>query len=570
MRGGVVRRGGSWAVALTVMVLAGPRPAAAREWLVAVNGTDANEGCAGGTAEAPFRTIRKGLECAGPGDVVTVQPGTYTEQVETVRGGVSEQQRITIRASRRREAKIVLPTGISKQRVVYIRHPYITFEGFIVDADYSLNRGVELGGIFKGGVTTWADHTILRDCEVTRAARDLVQVNEADGVLIDGCLIHHALRWGPNEGVMCGKGPRCDAHGVTGGDGRLEDLTIRNTEIHTVSGDAVQVDPDRNKLGWNNVRIEHCRLYNRVLLDEEPEGRNGFPAGAMPGEEALDTKASELAPRANLYVTDTVAYGWKNGPVSTGITLPSAWNIKENVKVWFDRVTTYDSNIAFRLRGRSAGRGPAQMQLLNAVIYRTATAIRTENNVGDPSSYEKEKGGVHEPEPPVEIFNVTIGEDTPTPIQLVTGGPVRTRIDLRNFLILGALPEPLTQFPANFPGSNRLSTSASSFVDVSVDDYHLDSRSPAIDAGVEIREVSSDRDGVPRPQGSFYDVGAYERREDDDNHPFPDPFADGPRCAGSIRREHSIASTSFAVSGATFSDASRKHSVCDEARSGRE
>ncbi len=510
MRGGVVRRGGSWAVALAVMVLAGPRPAAAREWLVAVNGTDANEGCAGGTAEAPFRTIRKGLECAGPGDVVTVQPGTYTEQVETVRGGVSEQQRITIRASRRREAKIVLPTGISKQRVVYIRHPYITFEGFIVDADYSLNRGVELGGIFKGGVTTWADHTILRDCEVTRAARDLVQVNEADGVLIDGCLIHHALRWGPNEGVMCGKGPRCDAHGVTGGDGRLEDLTIRNTEIHTVSGDAVQVDPDRNKLGWNNVRIEHCRLYNRVLLDEEPEGRNGFPAGAMPGEEALDTKASELAPRANLYVTDTVAYGWKNGPVSTGITLPSAWNIKENVKVWFDRVTTYDSNIAFRLRGRSAGRGPAQMQLLNAVIYRTATAIRTENNVGDPSSYEKGKGGVHESEPPVEIFNITMGQDVRVPFQVLSGGKKRTVIDSRNLLILGPLPRDFGSSHGNFLASTCLSVGESAFVDVTADDYHLAPKSRAIDAGTTVTVVRADRDGVPRPQQAGFDVGAYE------------------------------------------------------------
>jgi hypothetical protein len=41
-------------------------------------------------------------------------------------------------------------------------------------------------------------------------------------------------------------------------------------------------------------------------------------------------------------------------------------------------------------------------------------------------------------------------------------------------------------------------------------DFHLQSDSPAIDAGLSIPSLLSDFDGVPRPQGLAYDIGAYE------------------------------------------------------------
>ncbi|MEW6338199.1 MAG: choice-of-anchor Q domain-containing protein [Acidobacteriota bacterium] len=42
-------------------------------------------------------------------------------------------------------------------------------------------------------------------------------------------------------------------------------------------------------------------------------------------------------------------------------------------------------------------------------------------------------------------------------------------------------------------------------------DFHLDASSPAVDAGIETAAVR-DLDGVPRPQGAAYDLGAYEWR----------------------------------------------------------
>jgi hypothetical protein len=43
-------------------------------------------------------------------------------------------------------------------------------------------------------------------------------------------------------------------------------------------------------------------------------------------------------------------------------------------------------------------------------------------------------------------------------------------------------------------------------------DAHLKSGSPAIDAGVSVKDVPADIEGVPRPRGPAYDCGAYEHK----------------------------------------------------------
>jgi hypothetical protein len=48
------------------------------------------------------------------------------------------------------------------------------------------------------------------------------------------------------------------------------------------------------------------------------------------------------------------------------------------------------------------------------------------------------------------------------------------------------------------------------FVDPGALDFHLAAGSPAIDAGAPLAEVPDDADGVLRPQGPGYDIGAYE------------------------------------------------------------
>lgn len=55
------------------------------------------------------------------------------------------------------------------------------------------------------------------------------------------------------------------------------------------------------------------------------------------------------------------------------------------------------------------------------------------------------------------------------------------------------------------------STSDPLYVNAAQGDYHLQAGSPALDAGVAVAGVTTDKDGVTRPQGSAPDIGAYER-----------------------------------------------------------
>ena len=50
------------------------------------------------------------------------------------------------------------------------------------------------------------------------------------------------------------------------------------------------------------------------------------------------------------------------------------------------------------------------------------------------------------------------------------------------------------------------------FVNPGSYDYSLKADSPAIDAGLSLSDVVRDKNGVPRPQGKAYDIGAYEFR----------------------------------------------------------
>lgn len=421
-------------------------PADATEWFVAAGGSG------GGTSAAPFGLIQDAFNAAQPGDTVTVRSGTYGEALRSVRGGVAGLP-IRVRAEGNRGSVVVTTRTAA---VLRIDHPYITIEGLVMDGQYGLFDTV----VIRGG----AHFLTLRNVEVRRSTKDLIDMSSQQDVLIEGSLIHHALN---------AANGRTDAHGIAAG--AVRDLTIRDTEIHTFSGDGLQVDPGRAAPGWNRVTLERSRIWLAPL----PVAENGFAAGVVPGENAVDTKASAAYPRATLTIRDTVAWGFRGGL----LTNMTAFNVKENIDATVDGVTVYDSEIAFRTRGPGAN-GGAWVTVKNAVIYSTLTAFRYEDNIEH-----------------LNVWNSTIGGNVTRAFQAASstsGG-----LDVRNLLVLGPLP------PQASDGSNR-SVAADAFVNAAAHNYALKTGSVAIDAGMVIPSVTTDRVGTPRPRGQSYDVGAYE------------------------------------------------------------
>jgi hypothetical protein len=287
------------------------------------------------------------------------------------------------------------------------------------------------------------------------------------GVTIEHALLHHALNW---------QAGRVDAHGIAAG--AVRQLVVRDTEIHTFSGDAIQIDPGRAAPGWGDVLIERCHFWLAPLAAAE----NGFAAGMVPGENALDTKASAGLPRATMTIRDTVAHGFRGGLIAN----MAAFNVKEHVDVLVDGVTVWDSELAFRLRGETTpARGGAWARIQNAVVYDVDVAFRYENDIEN-----------------LRIWHSTLGRGVGRPFEAAEVGA--SRLDVRNLLILGnARPREAAD------GSNLL-VDERAFVAAGQDDYRLAPGSSAIDAATVVPGIDGDRTGQPRLQGLRPDVGAHE------------------------------------------------------------
>jgi hypothetical protein len=408
-------------------------------------------GTGDGTSANPFGRIADALAVAVAGDTVLLKPGIYAERMRTVRGGTSSK-RLVIRAERDGTATLASAAG----NVVRVSHPYVTIRGLVVDGQYGLYDAVLVDSAATG--------LVLQALDVKRSTKDCIDIRSTANVVVERSVIHHCLN---------ATNGRTDAHGIAAG--AVRNLVVRDTRIHTFSGDAIQLDPDRAAPGWDRITIDRCQFWLEPLLTPE----NGFAAGIVPGENALDTKTLGTAPRAKVIVRQTEAWGFRGGLLSN----MAAFNIKENVDATFDGVTVSRSEIAFRLRGPGPN-GGAWARVQNAVVYDVGTAVRYEDNI------ER-----------VQVWNTTLGSAIPRFFRAASS--TSAGLDVRNVLFFG----PSSTMPG---GLGNVQATAAFFVKAAAHDYRLSPGSLAIDAGVAVSSVSKDRIGVARPQGAYWDVGAYE------------------------------------------------------------
>jgi hypothetical protein len=435
------------ALAAALLLLPAMPARAAAEWHVAA-------GASGdGSAAAPFGRIQQALDLAHAGDTVLVHPGVYAESLVTRRAGEPGAP-ITIRTTQAPLSALVRSTG----RVLRVSHAHVVVDGLILDGQFGAADAVRL--------ESGAHHFVLRRSEVRRSGRDCIDMGGPNDVLLENSVIHHCLWW---------DGGRQDAHGVVAGP--VRGLILRNLEIHTFSGDGLQLDPGRSLPGWDEILVENVHFRLAPL----PQAVNGFAAGLVPGENAVDTKTHASAPRARLTLRNVTATGFGPGLISN----MAAFNLKERVDVLVDGATVSLSEIAFRLRGPGT-RGGAWVDMRNVVIHHVVTGVRYEDEI------EK-----------VAASHVTFGRNVARAFRAASSG--WGGVSVRNSLFVD-MPLP-TEAPT---GSGNRSVPATAVANASADDYRLHGTSPARDAGLPLAEITTDRDGLARPQGAGYDIGAYE------------------------------------------------------------
>ena len=160
----------------------------------------------------------------------------------------------------------------------------------------------------------------------------------------------------------------------------------------------------------------------------------------------------------------------------------AAFNLKEHIDATVERVTVYDCEIAFRLRGAGDRRRMGRHQERGRP--RSLTAFRYEDDIQN-----------------LRIWNSTVGNGMTRVFQAASSGS--SGLDVRNLLVLGTLP-------AEAAGPSNLAVGSQAFVNAARRQLRAGAAATAIDAGVAIAAVTTDRNGVQRPQGAAYDVGAYE------------------------------------------------------------
>jgi hypothetical protein len=134
----------------------------------------------------------------------------------------------------------------------------------------------------------------------------------------------------------------------------------------------------------------------------------------------------------------------------------------------------------------------------------------------------------------VDLHNATLWNDGgPRSVETIGAGSV----DISN-CILNSAPVLSSGVTNTGAGNLTLPSTADTtwFIDTTTNNFRLLASAPAVDKGVALADVPADFDGIKRPQGSQYDVGAFERPTDgypDGGIPMLDGGIDGSTGSGS-------------------------------------
>jgi len=405
-----------------------------------------------GTIAQPWKTVAKvNAQTFMPGDVIAFKTGeSWSEDLlNTDFGTIADPITFTSYG-----------TGVNPiLRGIHIENDNKIIEDIDVNAAQVDNgkRGVRV----QNGI-----NFIYRRSELQNGILDGLDIRNFVGVHLEDLHVHHFLR-DSYTGVGA---TNPDAHGIALRN--VQNLTTAVAiQINQVSGDSLQIDPNRD--GSDN--IDFTGSVNTWWTGALTTDFNaGWVTGNVPGENAFDSKV-QTGTRMSVSIADLTCYGWEGG-----IPNMAALNVKEGTDFTLDGFTCYDSNWACRFRG-----GGPNILMMNAVIYdMSAAALRIEDGLDN-----------------LSIYNCTFGSGIATFLN-EAGGGFGIGEDLRNNAFLGTKP-------AIFSDTTNVDAVAGDFNDESLNDYRLlDTATNLIDQGATIPIVTQDRNGSPRV--APYEVGAFE------------------------------------------------------------
>ncbi|MBI5533863.1 MAG: right-handed parallel beta-helix repeat-containing protein [Deltaproteobacteria bacterium] len=463
---------------------AGPVPPAmdcgepsGKRYYVSPSGDDAAEG----TQAAPWRTLQKAAAAAQPGDGVYLMAGTFQEQLVPKVSG-SEGKYIIYAAADVTSRPVIDGTGSKGELISVSDLSYLKLCNLVVRN--SKDYGVQIGG---------GDHIAVLGLTVERSGEAAIYFEGTQDLSIEGCSTRDSVSSG--IGVWYSKRAAVRHNKVVNArndadKGHEESISISGTEDFEVSDNEIWIDGGPTDTGGNAaIKIKESCQRGKVFknfahdfpegsigLDAWEAGLNGTPtlnsidiyANRIERAGGIRVSSEELGIVENINIFNNVLIHTNNGIM---ITASAKNGPKWNVNIFNN--TIYE--------GAPDGWGGIWIvteNFKNAVI-RNNIVVSNEWNMGKITLGYKSK-----------LAEVTADHN------LVLG----EKHGIDGF----ADAVELSDMDGN-------ATADPKFVDAAGGDLHVQAGSPAIDQGATIAGVTVDYDGVSRPQGAAYDIGAFER-----------------------------------------------------------
>lgn len=418
-----------------------PAHAAGSTYYVSTGGSDGNPGTEG----APFRTITRGAQVAGPGDTVYVHGGVYNEGNISPNSGSSGA---FIRFMNYPGEVPILDGGGSYDCGVNTDSSYLHWEGFEV-RNYT-NRpmlfGTQGSGSHSNGIEVV--HVYTHDNGVS----SVFFYGLSNGVMLDVRSIHDtygiAIDTSDNITVRDCSVDSPVIDGLTAY--RAGQIIIDHSQFKNCDSTATDEHPDNIQIGVNSSNIT---ITNNLVFNDNGYNGTGNNMGIFVEDTSGAYVANNVVFQADGYsmhvsnsqnvrlFNNAVYEGWWGNFYSLGNC--SGLTLRNNI--FFARDGSDNMNL-------TSDEGPGGRSIDYNLFYRPSQSdmIKVDGSWYDFGGYQ------------------SLGYDAH-----------------------GKFGNP-------------------SWVNPGAIDLHLNSNSPAIDAGTSNGTPTSDRDGASRPVGAAFDMGPYE------------------------------------------------------------
>jgi hypothetical protein len=439
-----------------IVIHSAPAEAAGNTYYVATNGNDSNPG----TSVQPWRTIQKAANTVTAGSTVIVNAGTYNEVVFQSNSGTADA---TIR---------FLTDGTVTLKAFYIQGDYIEVNGFTFSpTDCTWDAAIEVTG----------NYALIQNNRVQDSTRlGIATRGNTTGVIVRGNTITRVQIMGMD---------------ISGSNQLIENNDISDFRDHLGScnygnADAIQFHGSNNIFRGNYIhdyyKSNQSGTPHTDAFQTYSDLANGKPAAK-----------NTVIERNHIFMGNTstsqLQEAWTGNSIYGFMIEGSSTDVCDNLII---RNSLVESWSGLNAGGGSGGAG-------------NVNGLKVYNNTfrSDINFTSNNPGGIDINQQPItgEIFNnITVDFANHHYSLLFTGVAYDYNLMWNSN---GTTPK---LYGYTIQPHDKRGVSPS-FVS-NFNNLHLQAGSPAIDTGKAIVGVANDYDNVPRPQGSGYDIGAYEYR----------------------------------------------------------